>query len=158
MRTPQASHTTPLISPAFCHLAPDATLWWITVDQVTEIAAKTQSDLSRILAERQSNHRVPGLVGAIAREGGLAWSDGVGSADLETPGVAPTPDTQYLIASHSKTFTAVAGSSGGYSIRIPAGSYVVIAGRADRSPHQRQITVQPGEHLTLNLTITPPTG
>jgi hypothetical protein len=35
---------------------------------------------------------------------------------------------------------------------------MVIAGRADRSPYQRQITVQPGEHLTLNLTITPPTG
>ena len=61
-------------------------------------------------------------------------------------------------AAANRTFTAVAGSSGGYSIRVHAGSYVVIAGRADRSPYQQQITVQPGEHLTLNLTITPPTG
>jgi len=75
---------------------------------VTEIAAKTQSDLRRIIAGRQSKHRVPGLVGAVVREGALAWSDGVGSADLSKPGVAPTADTQYLIASHSKTFTAVA--------------------------------------------------
>lgn len=75
---------------------------------VTEIAAQTRSALSRILAERQTKDRVPGIVGAVAREGALAWSDGVGSADLEAPGVPPTADSQYLIASHSKTFTAVA--------------------------------------------------
>jgi CubicO group peptidase (beta-lactamase class C family) len=76
--------------------------------RVTEIAAKTQSALSRILAERQTEGRVPGIVGAVARSGAPAWSDGVGSADLSAPGVPPTADSQYLIASHSKTFTAVA--------------------------------------------------
>ncbi|MEV8377775.1 serine hydrolase domain-containing protein [Kribbella sp. NPDC056861] len=75
---------------------------------MTEISAQTQSALSRIVAERQAKGRVPGLVGAVARDGALAWSEGVGSADLDQPGVAPTADTQYLIASHSKTFTAVA--------------------------------------------------
>lgn len=75
---------------------------------VTEISAQTQSALSRIVVERQAKGRVPGLVGAVARDGALAWSEGVGSADLDQPGVAPTADTQYLIASHSKTFTAVA--------------------------------------------------
>lgn len=74
---------------------------------VTEISAQTQSALSRIVADRQAKGRVPGLVGAVARDGALAWSEGVGSADLDQPGVAPTADTQYLIASHSKTFTAV---------------------------------------------------
>ena len=74
---------------------------------VTEISAQTQSALSRIVVERQAKGRVPGLVGAVARDGALAWSEGVGSADLDQPGVAPTADTQYLIASHSKTFTAV---------------------------------------------------
>jgi CubicO group peptidase (beta-lactamase class C family) len=74
---------------------------------VTEISAQTQSALSRIVAERQAKGRVPGLVGAVARDGGLAWSEGVGSAGLDQPGVAPTAETQYLIASHSKTFTAV---------------------------------------------------
>jgi CubicO group peptidase (beta-lactamase class C family) len=75
---------------------------------VTEISAQTSSALSRILAERQTKGRVPGIVGAVARAGALAWADGTGSADLASPGVAPTADTQYLIASHSKTFTAVA--------------------------------------------------
>ncbi|WBQ05732.1 serine hydrolase domain-containing protein [Kribbella sp. CA-293567] len=80
---------------------------------MTEIPAQTQSALSRIVAERQAKGRVPGLVGAVARNGALAWSEGVGSADLDQPAGAgesgaPTADTQYLIASHSKTFTAVA--------------------------------------------------
>lgn len=75
---------------------------------VTEISAQTQSALRRIITERQAKGRVPGLVGAVARDGALAWCEGVGSADLDLPGVAPTADTQYLIASHSKTFTAVA--------------------------------------------------
>jgi hypothetical protein len=39
--------------------------------------------------------------------------------------------------------------------RLP---YVVIAGRADRSRYQRQITVRPGDSITLNLTIAPATG
>ena len=74
---------------------------------MTEIAAQTQTALSRILAERQTKDRVPGIVGAVAREGSLAWSDGLGSADLEAPGLPPTADSQYLIASQSKTLTAV---------------------------------------------------
>jgi len=80
----------------------------IKVLSVTEIAAQTQSALHRLLTERQTKGRVPGLVGAVARGGSLAWADGVGSADLDDPGVAPTADSQYLIASQSKTLTAVA--------------------------------------------------
>jgi CubicO group peptidase (beta-lactamase class C family) len=75
---------------------------------VTEIAAKTQSELARILADRQATGRVPGIVGAVARRGALAWSDGVGAADLDAPGSPPTADSQFLIASQSKTLTAVA--------------------------------------------------
>jgi hypothetical protein len=89
-------------------------------------------------------------------KGHVSWPDWACSAQ-GCPRVEDTP-VHFADAAANRTFTAFAGSSGGYSIRIPAGSYVVIAGRADRSPHQRQITVQPGEHLTLNLTITPPTG
>jgi len=75
---------------------------------VTDIAAQTQTALTRIVAERQSKGRVPGVVGAVARAGSLAWSAGIGSADLENPGVPPTADSQFLIASQSKTLTAVA--------------------------------------------------
>jgi CubicO group peptidase (beta-lactamase class C family) len=74
---------------------------------VTEIAAPTRSRLTRILAERQAKHRVPGIVGAVARSGSLTWSDGVGAADLDKPGEPPTADSQFLIASQSKTLTAV---------------------------------------------------
>lgn len=75
---------------------------------MTDIAAQTQTALTRIVAERQANGRVPGVVGAVARAGSLAWSAGIGSADLDDPGVPPTADSQFLIASQSKTLTAVA--------------------------------------------------
>jgi CubicO group peptidase (beta-lactamase class C family) len=75
---------------------------------VTSLNASTQDALARIVAERQAKGRVPGVVGAVARAGSLAWSVGVGSADLENPGVPPTADSQFLIASQSKTLTAVA--------------------------------------------------
>ncbi|MFI7059663.1 serine hydrolase domain-containing protein [Kribbella sp. NPDC050124] len=75
---------------------------------MTDIAAQTQTALTRLVAERQSKGRVPGVVGAVARDGSLAWSHGAGSADLDAPGVPPTADSQFLIASQSKTLTAVA--------------------------------------------------
>ena len=73
---------------------------------MTELTAQTQTALQRIIADRQSQHRVPGISAAIARSGGLVWSGGAGAADLgkdEPPG----PDTQFMVASISKTFTAV---------------------------------------------------
>jgi CubicO group peptidase (beta-lactamase class C family) len=63
--------------------------------------------LRRILLDRQTEGRVPGMVGGVVRGGGLLWSDGVGSANLSQPDEAPGEDTQFLIASISKTFTAV---------------------------------------------------
>ncbi|MFG1624034.1 serine hydrolase domain-containing protein [Kribbella sp. NPDC049227] len=75
---------------------------------MTDIAAGTQTALTRIVSERQTKGRVPGVVGAVARAGSLAWSQGAGSADLGSPGVPPTADSQFLIASQSKTLTAVA--------------------------------------------------
>ncbi|MGW1341741.1 serine hydrolase domain-containing protein [Kribbella sp. NPDC002412] len=75
---------------------------------MTDIAAQTQTALTRLVAERQTKGRVPGVVGAVARNGSLAWSHGAGSADLDAPGVPPTADSQFLIASQSKTLTAVA--------------------------------------------------
>jgi CubicO group peptidase (beta-lactamase class C family) len=63
--------------------------------------------LCRIALGRQSEHRVPGLYAGVVRGGGLVWGAGVGAADLARPEVAPTADDQFLIASNSKTFTAV---------------------------------------------------
>lgn len=67
----------------------------------------SQRALRRTLLDRQSEHRVPGVVGGVVRDGGLLWCQGVGASDLDQPDVAPDSDTQFLIASLTKTFTAV---------------------------------------------------
>src|SRR5262245_2257173 len=73
---------------------------------MTELTAQTGAALNRIIADRQSKHRVPGIAAAVARSGSVVWSGGAGAADLGT-GEPPGPDTQFLVASISKTFTAV---------------------------------------------------
>lgn len=55
----------------------------------------------------QREHRIPGLLAALARRGAPLWSTGVGSADLDRPGVPHDLDTQVAVASNTKTFTAV---------------------------------------------------
>ena len=49
---------------------------------------------------------MPGLAAAVVRRGVPVWSDGVGTADVDSPRV-PGPDDQFLIASNTKSFTAV---------------------------------------------------
>lgn len=75
---------------------------------MTDLLDSTTTGLRRIVRESQARHRVPGVVAGVAREGELLWSDGTGTADVARPAVPPTPDQQFLIASNSKTFTAVA--------------------------------------------------
>lgn len=74
---------------------------------MTELSDLTARGLRRILQESQSKHRVPGIAGGVMRNGRLIWNDGVGAADLARPAEAPDADTQFLIASITKTFTAV---------------------------------------------------
>lgn len=68
----------------------------------------TRRHLDTLAVEKQATDRVPGLMAGVARSGRLHWSKGVGSAHLERPGLAPDPDTQFDIASNTKTFVAVA--------------------------------------------------
>jgi CubicO group peptidase (beta-lactamase class C family) len=63
--------------------------------------------LDRIARDRQRKHRVPGLYAGIARHGELAWGAGIGAADIADLDTPPGPDDQFLIASNTKTFTAV---------------------------------------------------
>ncbi len=63
--------------------------------------------LHRIALEKQVKGRVPGLYAGVVRGGGLVWHEGLGAADISVPQVPPTADDQYLVASNSKTFTAV---------------------------------------------------
>src|SRR6188768_3018226 len=77
------------------------------VASMTKISKASRRQLRRIMAERQSTGRVPGIAAGVARRGRLLWADGVGAADLAKPDEPPTDDTQFLIASNTKTFTAV---------------------------------------------------
>jgi hypothetical protein len=61
-------------------------------------------------------------------------------------------------ASARRTFTATSDGSGADVIQLPPGSYVVIAGDADRSPYARQVTVNPRDTINLDLSISLPTG
>ena len=68
----------------------------------------TRRHLDRLAVEKQASDRIPGLMAGVGRSGTLLWSRGVGSADLSAPGTAPDEDTQFDIASNTKTFVAVA--------------------------------------------------
>lgn len=74
---------------------------------MSSLRQDTSESLRRILVDKQSSGRVPGIVGGVARGGQLVWGEGVGTADVSRPGEPPTVDQQFLIASNSKTFTAV---------------------------------------------------
>ena len=60
----------------------------------------------RLVLEAQRAGRLPSVSAAVFRGEELAWSEAVGLADVEQ-GVKASPDTQYAVASITKTFTAV---------------------------------------------------
>jgi len=72
----------------------------------TPLLDTTHRALRRIALDRQRTGRVPGLFAGVQRHGELVWGDGVGQVALgaERP---PGPDDQFLVASNTKTFTAV---------------------------------------------------
>ena len=72
----------------------------------TTLQETTIRRLRDLALDRQRTGRVPGLAAAVIRRGVPVWSDGVGTADLDSPRV-PGPDDQFLIASNTKSFTAV---------------------------------------------------
>ncbi len=49
-------------------------------------------------------------------------------------------------------------ASGEYSIRLHPGTYVVIAGHAEHSAHELQVSVKAGEAVTLDVPVSPATG
>jgi CubicO group peptidase (beta-lactamase class C family) len=60
---------------------------------------------SRLVGEAQRDSRLPSLSAAVFRDGEVAWSRAIGLADVEA-GTEATVDTQYAVASITKTFTA----------------------------------------------------
>jgi CubicO group peptidase (beta-lactamase class C family) len=68
----------------------------------------TEAQLAARAARAQAEGRLPSLIAAVARDGGLAWWAGRGRLDPTAgSGAAPDSDTQYRIGSITKTFTAV---------------------------------------------------
>jgi CubicO group peptidase (beta-lactamase class C family) len=61
----------------------------------------------RIVLEAQAGGRLPSLSAAVFRGGELVWSEAVGLGDVDRR-VEATTETQYAIASITKTFTAAA--------------------------------------------------
>jgi len=62
---------------------------------------------ARLVREAQRDGRLPSVSAGVFRAGELVWSEAVGLADIEEQQEA-TPDTQYAVASITKTFTATA--------------------------------------------------
>jgi len=63
-------------------------------------------DFAATLEELAIQDELPGLSAAIVRDGEVAWSFGLGYADIENE-VLATPDTRYRLASCSKPLAAV---------------------------------------------------
>jgi hypothetical protein len=94
--------------------------------------------------------------GTATVRGQIYWPDcpggGPGCPSLEDmPIHFSSPPTR----THAMT---TSDASGAYSIQLHPGTYVVIAGHADRSVFQRQLTVKAGDTVTLDLAISPATG
>jgi Carboxypeptidase regulatory-like domain len=86
--------------------------------------------------------------------GHVSWPDCTGNGCPPLGGVA----VHFFDAVTNQTYTAVSDRNGRYSIAVPPGSYLVIAGDADRSPYQRELRVRAADAITLDLLISLPTG
>lgn len=71
------------------------------------LSDSTTRTLTATAITAQRDSRTPALVAGVGRHGKLLWSEAVGRADLSDPSVPLGPDTQFLVASNTKTFTAV---------------------------------------------------
>ena len=61
---------------------------------------------ARLVGEAQRDGRLPSLTAAVFRDGEVEWSQAIGVADVDA-GTEATVDTQYAVASITKTFTAI---------------------------------------------------
>jgi CubicO group peptidase (beta-lactamase class C family) len=68
--------------------------------------ARNLGEFASRIEDFRADVGVPGLSAAIARDGRIVWSQGFGSADLES-GRPATPETVYHLASLTKTFASV---------------------------------------------------
>ena len=85
--------------------------------------------LDRFVLEQMRAGRLPGLAAAIVKDGEIAWARGYGLANIPH-GVPATPDVEFMLASVSKTVSAVAVIPGTFAISSKTGA----AGLAEWAP------------------------
>ncbi|WP_020145440.1 serine hydrolase [Terracoccus sp. 273MFTsu3.1] len=73
----------------------------------TALSAGLERDLLARVVTAQRAWRSPGVSVGVVREGALVWSAHVGSARLGSQPAPATDDTQFMIGSVTKTFTAL---------------------------------------------------
>ncbi|GGM82776.1 serine hydrolase [Terrabacter tumescens] len=73
----------------------------------TALSAGLERDLLARVVTAQRSWRSPGVSVGVVRDGHLVWSAHVGSARLGTSPAPATDDTQFMIGSVTKTFTAL---------------------------------------------------
>src|SRR6266581_2673037 len=72
-----------------------------------ELLPTPEERFSRLVGEAQRDSRLPSLTAAVFRGGKVEWSQATGLGDVEA-GTQTAVDTQYAVASITKTFTATA--------------------------------------------------
>ena len=72
------------------------------------LSAGLERDLLARVVTAQRSWRSPGVSVGVVRDGALVWSAHVGSARLGSQPATATDDTQFMIGSVTKTFTALA--------------------------------------------------
>lgn len=65
------------------------------------------ASMAQFIEEQRANANIPGLAVAVTRPGEVLWTGGFGLANIET-NLPVTEDTPFMLASVSKTLTAVA--------------------------------------------------
>jgi serine beta-lactamase-like protein LACTB, mitochondrial len=78
-----------------------------SIGQAGQISLENRSQLEAVTSRFIAENKIPGASIAIVENGQYVWSEGFGTADLET-GVAADPTTLYRLASISKSITATA--------------------------------------------------
>ena len=112
-------------------------------------------ELRRRVAKAQSENRLPSVSAAVFRDGDVMWAEAIGLADIEERRDA-TPETQYMIGSITKTFTAAAvmqlRDAGAVSLDDPIGTHL------EELPHRTPTLRQSLAHLSALQREIPGTG
>ncbi len=127
--------------------------WRVSVGLFAILATVACGSVHRLGGPFDSRHEPSGTATV---SGHVYWPHG--------PTTPPQPATLKGIPIHFSWapervhLMTTSDAAGEYSIRLPPGTYVVIAGHADHSMYEKQLTVKAGESVTLDVPVSPSTG